>query len=70
MRHQIARDFTGRVVGLALDLIPGYIQEGKYNLVLAIGCTGGHHRSVAIANELYERFTELGKHTVVIHRDL
>lgn len=70
MKHQIARDFTGRVVGLALDLMPGYIQEGKYNLVIAIGCTGGHHRSVAIANELHERFTELGKHTVVIHRDL
>ena len=36
-------------------LIPGYVQEGKYQLVVGIGCTGDQHRSVTIANELYER---------------
>lgn len=70
MRSPGAKDFVGRVVGLALDTIPGYIKEGKYSLVIAIGCTGGQHRSVACANELADHFRELGKHVVVIHRDL
>ena len=35
-------------------LIPNYIKEGKRQLIISIGCTGGRHRSVAIANEIYE----------------
>ena len=70
MKNEMAQDFVGRVVGLAMDTIPGYIKEGKYSLVIAIGCTGGQHRSVACANEIAEHFRELGKHVVVIHRDL
>ena len=70
MKEPLAKDFAGRVVGLALDLIPSYIREGKYHLVIAIGCTGGQHRSVALTNELADRFKELGKHVVVIHREL
>ena len=70
MKSVLARDFVGRVVGLALDTIPGYIQEGKYSLVIAIGCTGGQHRSVALVNELADHFEELGKQVVVLHRDL
>ena len=70
MKSDLARDFVGRVVGLALDTIPGYIKEGKYSLVIAIGCTGGQHRSVACVNELADHFRELGKQVMVIHRDL
>lgn len=70
MKEELAQNFAGRVVGLALDLIPSYIKEGKYRLVIAIGCTGGQHRSVALTNELADRFRELGKQVVVIHRDL
>ena len=70
MKSMLAKDFVGRVVGLALDTIPGYIQEGKYSLVIAIGCTGGQHRSVALVNELADHFEELGKQVVVLHRDL
>ena len=70
MKSMLAKDFVGRVVGLALDTIPGYIQEGKYSLTIAIGCTGGQHRSVALVNELADHFEELGKQVVVIHRDL
>ncbi|SDB59703.1 MULTISPECIES: RNase adapter RapZ [unclassified Butyrivibrio] len=52
-------------------LVPGYINEGKYQLVVAIGCTGGQHRSVTIANEIYERLKEAENFGVKIyHRDL
>ena len=70
LKNPLAKDFVSRVVGLALDTIPGYIKEGKYSLVIAIGCTGGQHRSVACVNELADHFRELGKHVMVIHRDL
>ena len=70
MKNELAKDFVARVVGLAEDTIPGYIKEGKYSLVIAIGCTGGQHRSVACVNEVAEHFRELGKHVMVIHRDL
>ncbi|WP_026664153.1 RNase adapter RapZ [Butyrivibrio sp. FC2001] len=52
-------------------LMPGYINEGKYQLVVAIGCTGGQHRSVTIANEIYDRLKEADNFGVKIyHRDL
>ena len=70
MKNELAKDFVARVVGLAEDTIPGYIKEGKYSLVIAIGCTGGQHRSVACVNEVADHFRELGKHVMVIHRDL
>ena len=70
MKNELAGNFVARVVGLAEDTIPGYIKEGKYSLVIAIGCTGGQHRSVACVNEMAEHFRELGKHVMVIHRDL
>ena len=70
MKSPLAKNFVGRIVGLAVDTIPGYIKQGKYSLVVAIGCTGGQHRSVACANEIADHFRELGKHVVVIHRDL
>lgn len=46
-------------------LIPFYIKEGKYSLNICIGCTGGHHRSVAVANELHRRLQESGKRTTL-----
>ncbi len=53
-------------------LIPGYVKEGKYQLVVAIGCTGGQHRSVTIANELYERLKASGGNygLKLFHRDV
>lgn len=50
--------------------IPGFIKEGKYHLNVAFGCTGGHHRSVAMANECAERFKAKGMRVVLSHRDL
>ena len=50
-----AEQFMDKLVDLITFLIPGYIKEGKNQLVIAIGCTGGQHRSVTIANALAER---------------
>ena len=51
-------------------LIPRYIQEGKNNLVISIGCTGGRHRSVIIANNLYEILKQKEHRVIVDHRDI
>ena len=50
-------------------LIPNYIKEGKSQLVVGIGCTGGKHRSVAIAEEITKRLNENGHKAKVEHRD-
>jgi UPF0042 nucleotide-binding protein len=52
-------------------LLPQYLAEGKAHLVIGIGCTGGHHRSVAIADHLAERYADSPEYLVeVIHRDI
>ena len=52
-------------------LIPNYVNEGKYQLVIGIGCTGGKHRSVTLANRLYDRMKNRGNYGLKIaHRDV
>lgn len=50
-----AHTFIEKLADMVEFLIPNYIKEGKYQLVIGIGCTGGKHRSVTLANKLYER---------------
>ena len=75
-RPQGARLRAGQVEFLKawydlLDIVmPGYIAEGKSQLSIAVGCTGGQHRSVAIANATAERLTKQGYHVHLSHRDL
>ena len=64
-----AEKFAGRITGMILDLIPSYIREGKYHLTVAVGCTGGRHRSVVMAEEIARRLAENGRHAVIKHRD-
>ncbi len=64
-----AEKFAGRITGLVLDLIPSYVREGKYQLTIAVGCTGGRHRSVVMAEEIARRLAENGRHAIVKHRD-
>ena len=64
-----AEKFAGRITGLVLDLIPSYVREGKYQLTIAVGCTGGRHRSVVMAEEIARRLDENGRHAIVKHRD-
>ena len=70
LKHDITKEFINRTAELIEKLIPCYIKEGKYSLTIAVGCTGGHHRSVAVANELHRIFTEQGRRVTLEHRDL
>lgn len=70
LRQDISKEFVNRIQELIKRLIPCYIKEGKYSLTVAFGCTGGHHRSVAIANEIHRIFTEEGRRVTLEHRDL
>ena len=69
-RHEIASQFVDSVHILLRSMVKGYINEGKYHLNIAFGCTGGHHRSVAIANAVAEKFKKDGMRVRVNHRDL
>lgn len=66
-----ASDFTEKLVDMLNFLIPNYIKEGKYQLVVGIGCTGGRHRSVTLANEVYKRMKDHGSYGIKLyHRDI
>ncbi len=69
-RSELADQFVGSVHELLKSMVQGYIHEGKYHLNIAFGCTGGHHRSVAIANAVAEEFKKDGMRVRVYHRDL
>ena len=68
--HPQTEEFMKRLTGLLEFLIPCYIEEGKHSLVVAIGCTGGRHRSVAIASALSEFAKKSGYRSDCIHRDI
>jgi UPF0042 nucleotide-binding protein len=65
-----AQPFLDRYTDLLELLIKGYVHEGKRYLTLAVGCTGGKHRSVVMAEELGSRLTGTGADVRVVHRDL
>jgi UPF0042 nucleotide-binding protein len=62
--------FMERLRALLDVAVPGYVREGKSYLTVAVGCTGGHHRSVVVAEELGAYFREHGLPVVVVHRDV
>ncbi len=70
MRHLVSQMFVKDLNKLINDIIPHYMKEGKYNLNIAFGCTGGRHRSVAMANEMAELFTKQGRQVTLTHRDI
>jgi UPF0042 nucleotide-binding protein len=63
-------DFFGRVADLVEFLLPAYVEEGKAHLSIGFGCTGGQHRSVAVAERLAERLAEAGWQVSKRHREL
>ena len=69
MDHDISREFYAKLLDMLRFLIPNYIQEGKNNLVVAIGCTGGRHRSVTLVNKIFKELTEDGNRVTIHHRD-
>jgi UPF0042 nucleotide-binding protein len=62
--------FMERLRALLDVAVPGYVREGKSYLTVAVGCTGGHHRSVVVAEELGTYFREHGLPVIVVHRDV
>ena len=65
-----AEPFLEHALALVELITPGYIREGKRNATIAIGCTGGKHRSTAIAEEVTRRLSERGVTADIVHRDL
>lgn len=66
-----AKEFRDKLSEMIRFLIPNYVREGKYQLVIAVGCTGGKHRSVTLANELYRSLKDRGEYGLTIgHRDI
>lgn len=63
-------EFIDRISELLIYLMPHYIREGKSYLTIGFGCTGGHHRSVMIADEIRKRLAQAGFRVKVNHRDL
>ena len=70
LKHDITQAFIETTVESIKKLIPYYIKEGKYSLTIAFGCTGGQHRSVTLANELYRVFNEEGFRVSLEHKEL
>lgn len=71
MGNKKAEEFLHKMTDLVEFLIPNYVQEGKTQLVIAIGCTGGKHRSVTLANELFEALNRNENYGIRIeHRDI
>jgi UPF0042 nucleotide-binding protein len=62
--------FNEKLLSLLEFLLPCYVEEGKRNLVIAVGCTGGRHRSVAIAQALADTLSEKGYPVDCSHRDI
>ena len=63
-------EFIDRISALLVYLLPHYIREGKSYLTIAFGCTGGHHRSVMIADQIRKNLANAGYRAKVTHRDL
>jgi UPF0042 nucleotide-binding protein len=68
--HPLAQQFLQNYEAVLDTLRTGYLNEGKRFVTVAIGCTGGKHRSVAMAEEIARRLREKGSPTLVVHRDL
>lgn len=69
-RYQQTEVFLEKIFDLLEFLIPYYIEEGKTQLVIGIGCTGGKHRSVAIAEQINAQFKQHGYRSIVQHNDM
>jgi len=70
MSHEVSVKFLEKLTGMIDYLIPYYIKEDKNQLIIAIGCTGGKHRSVTLANALYKHMHENNHSVIINHRDV
>lgn len=70
MQFEASKEYAKRMIDLVEYSVPLYRDEGKSQLVIAVGCTGGKHRSVTLAELIYKRLSELGYNVSVNHRDI
>jgi UPF0042 nucleotide-binding protein len=70
LQYEEAKSYIARIEDLLEFLLPAFIGEGKHYLTIALGCTGGHHRSVVLAEEIARFVFDLGHPVSVHHRDL
>ena len=70
MQYDESEAFLNKIIDLLEFLIPNYIKEGKNGLVIAIGCTGGKHRSVTLANGIFKELETLPYSVKIDHRDI
>lgn len=68
--HKETQGFIEKLNDMLKFLLPNYVKEGKRQLIVSIGCTGGRHRSVAIANSIYDSLIEGGYKATIEHRDI
>lgn len=70
MNSSTSWEFLSKLKDFVDFLVPKYMEEGKHHLVIAIGCTGGKHRSVTFTNMIYDHLIEGGYRTIKKHRDI
>jgi UPF0042 nucleotide-binding protein len=70
LQHEESRELLRRVADLLRFVLPAYQREGKAYLTIAVGCTGGRHRSVALVEELRQVLDEVGLTPTLVHRDI
>lgn len=70
LKQEETKKFIDKTQDLLQFLIPNYIKEGKRQLIISVGCTGGRHRSVAIANAIYEGLKSANFNARIEHRDI
>ncbi len=72
LSSEVSQEFLNKLSDMIEFLIPNYIKEGKNQLVIGIGCTGGHHRSVTVAGQLFKRLNESDANygIRITHRDI
>ena len=70
MKHGESRELLRRIADFLSFVLPAYQREGKAYLTIAVGCTGGRHRSVALVEELRSHIETLGLTPALVHRDL
>lgn len=70
LNQKETQEFIAKIKDMLLFLIPNYIKEGKRQLIISIGCTGGRHRSVAIANEIHKILVDNNFNVKIEHRDI
>lgn len=70
LRSDTAKDFLNRLTGMIDFLLPQYAEEGRYAVTIGIGCTGGRHRSVAVAKALADHLSQEDEDVHLVNRDL